>query len=72
MQLQLLNHACGTNQGIKPSTYRVQLYSQGIKPSTYRANRLTGHQALNVRSKGSQGIKPSTLYEYAWTQQLTI
>ncbi|KEH43142.1 hypothetical protein MTR_1g085265 [Medicago truncatula] len=46
-------------------------------------NTLTGHQALNIRakahrasnpqrkSKSSQGIKPSTSNEYAWTQQRT-
>ncbi|KEH33528.1 hypothetical protein MTR_3g045270 [Medicago truncatula] len=46
-------------------------------------NTLTGHQALNIRakahrasspqrkSKSSQGIKPSTSNEYAWTQKQT-
>ncbi|KEH33612.1 hypothetical protein MTR_3g449370 [Medicago truncatula] len=46
-------------------------YTHRASNPQIKEQKLTTHQALNVKSKSSQGIKPSTLNEYAWTQQLT-
>ncbi|KEH41648.1 hypothetical protein MTR_1g053290 [Medicago truncatula] len=44
-------------------------YTHKASSPQLKEQKLTGLQALNVKSKSSQGIKPSTSNEYAWTQQ---
>ncbi|KEH19916.1 hypothetical protein MTR_8g061895 [Medicago truncatula] len=46
-------------------------YTHRASSPQLKEQKLTGHQTLNVKSKSSQGIKPSTSNEYAWTQQRT-
>ncbi|KEH29607.1 hypothetical protein MTR_4g046013 [Medicago truncatula] len=46
----------------KLPTYRGNISKQkgASNPQCKSINILTGHQALNIKSKSSQGIKPST------------
>ncbi|KEH37592.1 hypothetical protein MTR_2g042135 [Medicago truncatula] len=44
-------------------------YTHRASSPQLKEQKITGHLALNAKSKSSQGIKPSTSNEYAWTQQ---
>ena len=52
-------YACGTNQGIKPSTLEHKYTHRASSPQR-KEQKLTGHQALNVKRKSSQGIESPT------------
>ncbi|KEH32441.1 hypothetical protein MTR_4g125400 [Medicago truncatula] len=46
-------------------------YTHRASNPQLKEQKLTEHQTLNVKSKSSQGINPSTSNEYAGTQQRT-
>jgi hypothetical protein len=45
------------------------MWYQSRALNIFERKKAPGHQALNVFEQRLQGIKPSTLDEYAWTQQ---